>query len=243
MLNAPPVVAWTLAALLAIHMARWLLSPEDDVSLLLLFAFLPARYDPSFVLAAALPGGDGPKIWTFVTYAGLHADLTHLGVNAIWLLAFGSPVAWRFGGARFLLFSAVTAAAGAATHLLTHFGQAIPMVGASAMISGLTAAAIRFVFTTGGPLGAWRRSGPAAFSVPATPLAVVLRMPQVIGFLGVWFGINLLYGVGAASIGPEGASIAWQAHIGGFLAGLVLFPLFDPPPRGGTAYRSADTAA
>ena len=60
-----------------------------------------------------MPGGLGADIWTFVTYAFIHGDWTHLGLNGVWLLAFGTPVARRFGMARFLAFFAVTAAAGA----------------------------------------------------------------------------------------------------------------------------------
>jgi membrane associated rhomboid family serine protease len=60
-----------------------------------------------------------------------------------------------------------------------------------------------------------------------------LRDPRVLGFLAVWFGVNIVFGIGSIAIGAEGASVAWQAHIGGFLAGLLLFSLFDPRPRGG----------
>jgi membrane associated rhomboid family serine protease len=227
--NAPAVVGWTLAALAAIHVVRQFLTPTEDGQILLLFAFIPARYGLSPF--GGVPGGLAADIWTFVTYAGLHASFTHLIVNGVWLLAFGSPVAWRFGGARFLLFAAVTAAAGAAAHLASHPGAAVPLVGASAAISGLTAAAIRFVFHAGGPLGLLRRRGAAAFSQPAVPLVVALRTPAVLLFVAVWFGINLLYGVGSSGLTPVGAEIAWQAHIGGFVAGLLLFPLFDPVRR------------
>jgi membrane associated rhomboid family serine protease len=57
-----------------------------------------------------------------------------------------------------------------------------------------------------------------------------LRDVRVLAFLVVWFGVNLLFGVGTISMPGVEQSIAWQAHIGGFLAGLLLFPLFDPVP-------------
>ncbi len=76
---------------------------------LLTFAFIPSRYDTSVVLGGVLPGGFGAQLWTFVTYALIHADWTHYGVNAVWLLPFGSAVARRFGALRFLLFFAATA--------------------------------------------------------------------------------------------------------------------------------------
>jgi membrane associated rhomboid family serine protease len=224
--NAPPVVGWTIAALVAIHIARGFLGSEDELQMLLLFAFIPARYDPAFT-QAVFPGGIGGDIWTFVTYAGLHGDVMHLGVNCIWLLAFGSAVAWRFGSARFLIFMAATAAVGAATHLLFHFGEITPVIGASAAISGLTAAAIRFIFEAGGPLGAFRRRGRAAFAVPAVPLGDVWRSRQIVVFVAIWFGINLVYGLSAVFSGAS-SPVAWEAHIGGFIAGLLLFPFFDP---------------
>jgi membrane associated rhomboid family serine protease len=105
----------------------------------------------------------------------------------------------------------------------------LPMVGASAAISGAMAAAMRFAFQRGGPLGPFRGNDGAAYRVPATPLSVLLREPRLIVFLIVWFGVNLLFGLGIVSLPGEGdMPIAWEAHIGGFLAGLVTFALFDP---------------
>jgi membrane associated rhomboid family serine protease len=67
--------------------------------------------------------------------------------------------------------------------------------------------------------------------VPALSLSNALRNPRVLGFLGVWFGVNIIFGIGSIAIGADGASVAWQAHIGGFFAGLLLFSLFDPVSR------------
>jgi membrane associated rhomboid family serine protease len=65
-----------------------------------------------------------------------------------------------------------------------------------------------------------------------------LRNPRVLGFLGVWFGVNLIFGIGSIAIGADGVSVAWQAHIGGFFAGLLLFSLFDPVPHRAAAAAS-----
>ena len=93
--NIPPVVLAVLAVLALVHLARTLLLTEQqDIEFLLTFAFIPARYDNSVVLGGTLPGR-GAEIWTFVTYALIHADWTHFGVNAVWLLPFGSAVARR----------------------------------------------------------------------------------------------------------------------------------------------------
>jgi membrane associated rhomboid family serine protease len=93
------------------------------------------------------------------------------------------------------------------------------------------AAALRFVFQPGGPLGLWRGQSDIdgdAWRVPAAPLAATLRDPRFLVFLAAWMGLNALFGLGSVSIGEEGQEIAWQAHIGGFIAGLLLFNAFDP---------------
>ena len=229
--NVPSVIVASLVVLALIHGVRTLLLSEDqDIQVLLYFAFIPARYDSTVVLGELWPGGLSADVWTFVTYSLLHGSWMHLGVNAVWLLAFGSAVARRFGATRFLAFFAVTAAAGAAMHLLTNGASQAPMIGASASISGAMAAAMRFAFQRGGPLGALRSGDDDAFRVPALPLRQVLSDPRVLAFLAVWFGINILFGLGSQSITGDNEVVAWQAHIGGFLAGLLLFSWFDPKP-------------
>lgn len=224
--NVPGVLVATLAALVLVHAIRSLLSQDADIELLLLFAFIPARYDTNILANAAWPGGVGADIWTFVTYSLLHADWMHLLFNSVWLLAFGTPLARRFGPTRFLAFFAVTAAAGAVAHLMTHFGQMIPMVGASGAISGAMSGAMRFAFQRGGPLtfGGSENS----YRVPALSLVDSFRDPRVLAFLAVWFGLNLLFGLGSVSLTGNEQPVAWQAHVGGFIAGLVLFSWFDP---------------
>ncbi len=230
--NIPSVVLALLAVLALVHGVRTeLLSDDQNIEFLLNFAFIPARYDGSMVLGGELPGGFGAEIWTFVTYSLIHADWMHFGVNAVWLLPFGSAVARRFGTLRFVAFFVVTAAAGAAMHLATHAGEQFPMIGASASISGMMAAAMRFAFQRGGPLTMMRGDDEQAYRVPAIPLTGVLSDARVLIFLAVWFGINILFGVGSMPITGGDQPIAWQAHIGGFLAGLFLFSWFDPPAR------------
>ncbi len=238
--NAPAVVVGAIALFVAIHAARSMLTEDADLDVLLRFAFIPARYDPSFPYQDDLLGGPGAKAWTFITYALLHGNLAHLAVNSVWMLAFGSALAFRFGAARFLAFSAVTAAAGAAAHLATHFGEPGPVIGASAAISGHMAATLRFMFQAGGPLGMFRRRGARSFRVPAEPLLATLRRPQALIFVVVWFAANAAFGLGGVSLGTGDAPVAWQAHIGGFLAGLLLFPLLDPTPRDGQGGSKVD---
>jgi membrane associated rhomboid family serine protease len=228
-LNVPAVVVALLVVLAAIHLAlAFLLTSQQTDELLLLFAFIPARYDPSVMPDVAWPGGLAADVWTFVTYALIHADLSHLILNCVWLLAFCSPLARRFGPLRFIAFMATTAAAGAAVHLVTHFGELLPVIGISASISGAMAATMRFAFQR--PLMAWRDHD-EAHRVPAASLSASLRDPRVLAFLLAWFGVNLLFGLVPLGVAGVGQSVAWQAHIGGFLAGLVAFAMFDPIPQ------------
>jgi len=228
-LTLPPVLTAYVLLIAVIHL-RVLLPPDLENWTVDVFGFIPKRYD-STLLNVNFPGGDGAKVWTFVTYSLLHANLTHIGFNVLWLLPFGSALARRFGAVRFFLFMAVTAAAGALAHLLTHEHAVAPMIGASASVSGTMAAAIRFAFVQGSFLSFSRGDADAAARVPALSLSRALRNRRVLAFLAVWFGVNIIFGVGSIAIGADGASVAWQAHIGGFFAGLVLFSLFDPVPR------------
>nr|WP_029005136.1 rhomboid family intramembrane serine protease [Azorhizobium doebereinerae] len=226
--NIPGIVATLAVAMLAIQFVReYILDDSANIEVLGLFAFVPGRYDPTAPFH--LPGGIGAEIWTFVTYAFLHANWVHVGVNMIWMLAFATPVARRFGTARFLAFFCVTAAVGAAAHLVTHADAMVPMIGASASVSGLMAAAVRFAFAPGASLSA--RRGIHADQMPAQSLGEAFRDVRVLAFVGVWVGVNLLFGLGVSMPGAEDADVAWQAHMGGFFAGLLLFSLFDPVPR------------
>lgn len=231
MFNVPPVVVATVAVLVLVHALRMLaLTDAEDLQFLLTFAFIPARYDTDLVVGGSFPGGFGADLWTFFTYAFLHADFLHIALNLAWLLPFGTALARRFGAWRYVAFMLVVAAAGAFAHLLTHRGAMVPMIGASAAISGAMAAALRFVFQQGGPLGLWRADrSDGAYRLPAASLLTTLRNPRFLLFLGVWIGLNVLFGLGTVSIGQApGQEIAWQAHLGGFIAGLLLFNAFDP---------------
>jgi membrane associated rhomboid family serine protease len=229
-LTLPPALTAYVLLLAIIHL-RVLLPPVWEEWTIDVFGFIPKRYDTT-LLDVTFPGGAGAKVWTFVTYSLLHANLSHIGFNVLWLLPFGSALARRFGAARFYLFMAVTAAAGALAHLVTHEHALAPMIGASASVSGTMAAAIRFAFVKGSFLSFSRGDADAAAKVPALSLRRALRNGRVLAFLAIWFGVNIVFGVGSIAIGmDEGQSVAWQAHIGGFFAGLLLFSLFDPVPH------------
>lgn len=215
------------AVLLAIHIARLTLPLSVDLEVVYLFGFVPARLGGPEAFVEALPGGAAASVWTFFTYALLHGDWLHFGVNAAWMVAFGTPVLRRFGTGRFLALSLAAAVGGALAHLASYWDSLVPMIGASAAISGQMGAAVRFAFQAGGPLAAMGRSEEWRWRIPAVSLAQAFRDVRVVAFVGVWFLVNLAFGATSPIPGQE-AAIAWQAHIGGFLVGLLLFRLFDP---------------
>jgi membrane associated rhomboid family serine protease len=233
--NVPLVVLWLVVCLCFIHVMMDVVLPaEESETVLEWSAFDPLRYHSALELDQPLPGGFLAGIWTFVTYALLHGSFTHLIFNLIWLVAFGTPVARRFGTWRFLAFFAFTAATGALAHLISYFGENVPLIGASAAVLGMMAAAMRFVFQPGGPLGLLRLREAETYRVPAKPLGAMLRDPRILLFALVWFGLNALMGMPMFAMPGIEESVAWQAHIGGFVGGLLAFTVFDPVPAAPT---------
>ncbi len=223
--NVPMVILVLLGLFALVHFGRTLLTPQQDLQFLIEMAFIPARYVDG-LLASGLAG-----FTSFVTYNFLHGDITHLGVNSIWMLAMGSAVAKRVGAWRFLVFSFVCSLFAAFAHLLTHFGEVVPVIGASGAVSGHMAAAIRFIFSAPDPRQADLEEDRELWAVPMKTLGETLRDGRVLAVLGIWLLTNVLSGIGVLSMGQGDNPIAWQAHIGGFLAGLLLFSLFDRPDK------------
>lgn len=234
MFNVPGIVLALLAALAAIHFLVNYIDPETGERIILTFAFIPARYDLPFDLTgSAIPGGEGAKYWSFVTHMFLHGDWMHLGFNALWMLAFGSVVARRLGPSRFMVLSCLCAAAGALAYLLMHWGQVAVLVGASGAISGQMAGAVRLMFSGGASLSTVHRRD--LERSPPLSLAQTFTSPRPLLFLAIWFGITLFTGFTGFGSPDQTVKIAWEAHVGGFIAGLLLFGLLDragrPPDR------------
>jgi membrane associated rhomboid family serine protease len=253
--NLPAAVVVAVLGLLGVHAVRvWLLDGEIDVRLLFDTAMIPARWTEAYAgvsperIAAAIAAsgdriqlelapyvlGDGGKPWTGISYALLHGSWTHVLMNCLWLAAFGTPVARRCGGVRFFVIFLVTALAGAVAHALLHPYQTIPMIGASAAVSGMMACAAWFMFAP----RVWLLEGRPAevHERPRETLLEIVRNRRVLIFLAVWLATNFFSGILAQPLGVTDASIAWEAHVGGFLAGLLIFPFLDPiDPRAARA--------
>ena len=257
-LNLPGVVAAVIGLLLLIHLVRlFIVSEVTDFDILVGLAYIPARLtawiDPARIpeiiaeagqgrspeeadllraLASYVLEDGGLQPWTFLTYALLHGSWAHILLNAFWLAAFGTPVARRCGTWGFLLLGLAGAIGGALAHALAHPMSVAPMIGASAAVSAWMAAATRFVFAD--PRGGWLGDAGEVHDRPRQTIGELLRNGRAAVFLGVWMLTNIASGLLAAPLGVTDASIAWEAHIGGFLAGFLLFPLIDRRPRPST---------
>jgi membrane associated rhomboid family serine protease len=250
--NLPGVVTALLFVLFLVHFVRVALPGAIDIQLLATFAFVPGRfgmiYDSAGVLAHLneiarasdesaqlaqffLTYASPSLLWlTPVSYAFLHGSWNHLILNGVWLAAFGSPVARRFGSARFLALNLAGAIAGAAAQFAFHPFELGPMVGASAAISACFGAAARFVFLSGVFAQDRRFAQDQRFAQSPPPLATfaeMIRNRQTLAFVGIWFALNLFTGLAGQSSGLADAPVAWEAHIGGFLLGLRAAPLFE----------------
>jgi len=118
--------------------------------------------------------------------------------------------------------------AGGLAHVLVDPLSTTPLVGASAGISALMAAACRFVFQRP-VVGYGDRPWQLPPRQPLESLPELLRNRTAAAFLAIWLGTNLLFGLVALPLGADNAAIAWDAHLGGFLAGFLLFPYLDAP--------------
>lgn len=223
--NVPAAVLASALVLIAVHIGLGLLPWEERLSLLLTLAFIPARYT---AIGADLPGGGLADITSFATYMLVHGSMAHLLINGLWMLAFGSAIAKRLGGRRFFAFSLFCGVAAALAHLSVHFGEAVPVVGASGAVSGHLAGAIRFLF--GGRDSMLGRSADPG-NLPLASLRETFTDRRILVFLGVWLAINALFGLGDLRLDNAGGGIAWVAHMGGFAAGLLGIGLFDSRTR------------
>jgi membrane associated rhomboid family serine protease len=151
-----------------------------------------------------------PPAATVLTSMFLHGGWMHLIGNMLFLWIFGNNVEDSMGHARFLIFYLLCGVAAVFAQALPDPGSQVPMIGASGAISGV--------------LGAYLLMYPHArvlVMIPIVFFPYFVRLPAL-WVLGLWFGLQLL----SELTSPQGAGVAFRAHIGGFLAGMALIPLF-----------------
>jgi len=185
---------------------------------------------PGALLGRVAPGTSvplGPDVFcviaphpdwrTVLTHMFLHGGWFHLVGNLWFLWVFGDNVEDAMGGMRFVFFYLLCGFAAFAAQAATNPGSAIPMVGASGAI--------------GGVMGAYARLYPRAPVHLLIVFFVFVNRTVVPAFvvLGYWFLLQLLGGFPA--LASEGGGVAFWAHVGGFLTGVALVPVFASPAR------------
>lgn len=146
-----------------------------------------------------------------VSYQFLHGGWLHIGSNMLYLWVFGDNIEDRLGHLKYLFFYLLMGILAGLVQMMLDIRSAVPVIGASGAVAGV--------------LGAYLVSCPRARVLAIIPLLFIFtlaELPAVI-FLGFWFVLQLFSGL--ATIGVN-VSIAWWAHIGGFLAGVILINFF-----------------
>ena len=162
-------------------------------------------------------------IVTVFTSMFLHGGLFHIGGNMLYLWIFGDNVEDTLGHLRFLVFYLLAGVGAAVAQVVMSPASAVPMVGASGAISGV--------------LGAYLFLFPHASVLTLVTFGFFIRLVHIPALivLGFWIVVQLLNGVlthsAAARGAGEGGGVAWFAHIGGFVAGVILLFLFRPRAR------------
>jgi membrane associated rhomboid family serine protease len=155
---------------------------------------------------------------TIFTSMFMHAGLAHIGGNMIYLWIFGDNVEDRLGHFRYLMFYLVGGVAASLTHLATNWGSELPTVGASGAIAAVLGAYL--VLFPASQIETW---------VPFGRFYHLTVLPAVV-VLGLWFVLQLFEGVAALG-GADVGGVAFWAHVGGFVAGMVMARLIPTEAR------------
>ena len=229
-LRAPLIVLGLIGIMLALQVLMAFGGYAMRNELIVALGLFPARLFAEGM--GGLPGTWVQGVINLFSYGLLHGSWTHFILNAVWLLAFGAPVARRLGPRKFVfLFMACTMLAGLGQIYAAGLeAYLIPIIGASGGVAGLMGAAARFAF----PDSKWLDPTQQDTERRLLRLRDVPRRRPVVIFIVIWVIINLAFGFlgpyGMAS--PDGAAvnIAWIAHLVGFFTGLLLIGWLEKPP-------------
>jgi membrane associated rhomboid family serine protease len=226
--NAPAIVVATIGLLLAIHFALQLAGEEWQVWALYAFSLVPSRFQPGTIAMI-----EGSQYWSLVTYAFLHADWAHVGLNSIWILIFGTPVARVLGTVRYIVIFLAAAVGGALAMLALYWDQSVVTIGASASASGLIAAAIPIMYGNRwrGPLTIAELPRHRRAMIFVVVCVAIMLLPAVQSGFNQWLVMLFPSVRNVPGIG-DGLQIAWEAHLAGFATGLIAYALLLPRRRG-----------
>ncbi|MDF1512904.1 MAG: rhomboid family intramembrane serine protease [Anaerolineae bacterium] len=210
----PMVTVGLLVMNVVVFLVEFLMGPSAN-DLILMFGITPARLTT---------GWSNPSVlFTLVTSMYMHGGWAHLLGNMMYLWIFGDNVEDRMGQVGFFIFYTLCGVVSGLLQVWAAPGSTIPIIGASGAIAGV--------------LGAYILLYPRARVRTLVPSFMFYRsvwLPAII-VLGGWFAIQLLNGLAALSVDVQTGGVAWWAHIGGFVAGMGLMPVFrqmnyTPPP-------------
>jgi membrane associated rhomboid family serine protease len=203
-----PIVNWTIIALcVAAYLWERSLGPDFDLAILKL-GFVPSvLFQPGS--ATTVPAV--PPAATILTSMFLHGSILHLVGNMLYLWIFGNNAEDAMGHIRYALFYLICGAAAALSLAYVDPASQIPMVGASGAISGVLACYVLLY--------------PRARVTVVVPLGIIFYPMKISAMwvVGFWFVLQLL---SAALSNPNQPGVAWWAHVGGFIVGALLTPLF-----------------
>ena len=175
-----------------------------------IFKHLPALINQyGFVPAHAFIFPEGLQTW--ITSMFLHSGILHIAGNMYFLWLFGDNVESRLGHFRYLLFYLLCGIIACGTHLYFNYGSYVPSVGASGAISGI--------------LGAYFVLFPGATIMTSFLFFFKLPLPAFL-YLGFWFLLQLFSGMGGVTGTAAASGVAFWAHVGGFVAGMILVFFF-----------------
>ena len=177
-----------------------------------IYGLVPARYSFSQLSAYF---STGQQIFSFLSFMFLHGGFWHLLGNMWSLYIFGDNVEDHMGPVRYLLFYLLCGFTSGLTHLLFNFYSNVPTIGASGAIAGV--------------MGAYFILYPNARILTLIPIFIIpyfIEIPAFF-FLGFWFVLQFINAAGARA---DMGGIAWWAHIGGFVFGILLLKILDAIP-------------
>jgi membrane associated rhomboid family serine protease len=180
-----------------------------------IYGLVPARYSIAPISAYF---STGQQLFSLVSFMFLHGGFWHLLGNMWSLYIFGDNVEDDLGHVRYLLFYILCGLTSGLSHMLLNFQSNVPTIGASGAIAGV--------------MGAYFLLYPGSKILTLIPIIFIpyfIELPAYL-FLGFWFVFQFISAAGSRG---EAAGIAWWAHIGGFIFGMVFLKIFGALPRFG----------
>jgi len=213
--TTPFVTVAIIAANVLVFLYQLSLGPRELHTFVMTYAMVPAKLD------TALAGGNVPllsALLPFFTSMFLHGGWLHIIGNMWFLWIFGDNVEDELGHGRYLLFYLICGLGSGVAQTIFSWGSNIPALGASGAISGV--------------LGAYIVLFPGTQILTLIPLVIfffTVKLPAVL-FIGIWFLMQFASAAGSLQSGISGG-VAWWAHVGGFLLGILLVKTAMPPRR------------